>query len=159
MRNKYYREFTNFTLIFFVFCLFLLAPVLQEVIFNIPYPFSRTAILYFPVFSLVFIFLFYELYSVAKNIFLKVSLMVILTGVSAFVVYATYMKRNFTNTSEWYYDKFNKEMLNLIAEDRLSCKNPDSVTISNYLTFTPVINFYRVTRNYSWLKPVIKEDF
>jgi len=31
--------------------------------------------------------------------------------------------------------------------------------ISNHWTFTPVINFYRITRNYTWLKPVIKEDY
>lgn len=159
MRNIYRKNFNNFTRIFSVFCFFLLAPVLQEVFFKIPYPFSRTAILYFPVFSLVFIFLFSELFSAAKNILLKVSLIVMLAGVSAFVVYSAYVKRNFTNTSEWFYDKYDKEMLNMIAGDRLSCKNPDSVTISNYWTFTPVINFYRVTRNYSWLKPVIKEDY
>ena len=159
LRNLYFKDFNNFTLIFFVFCLYLLAPVLQEVIFKIPYPLTRTAILYFPVFSLVFIFLFSELFSAAKNILLKASLIVMLTGVSTFVVYTAYVKRNFTNTSEWYYDKHDKEMLELIAKDRFSCKNPDSVIISNHWTFTPVINFYRVTRNYVWLKPVIKEDY
>jgi hypothetical protein len=159
LRNIYYKEFNNFTLLFFIFCLYLLAPVLQEFIFNIPYPFLRTAIMYFPVFSLVIIFLFSDLYSASKSLFLKAGLIVILTGVSAFTVYAVYVKRNFTNTSEWYYDKYDKEMLDLIDKDRLSCKNPDSVSISNHWTFTPVINFYRVTKNYSWLKPVNKEDY
>lgn len=159
IRNLFRKDFNNFTRVFFIFCLFLLAPVMQETLFNIPYPYGRTAILYFPVFSLVFIFLFSELFSASKNIFLKISLVTLLIGVSAFVVYAAYTKRNFTNTSEWYYDKQDKEMLDLIDKDRLSCKNPDSVTISNHWTFTPVINFYRVTRNYTWLKPVIKEDY
>ncbi len=159
VRNLYRKDFNNFTRIFLVFCLFLLAPVLQEVIFDIPYPYSRTAILYFPVFSLVVIFLFSELFSAAKNILLKVILVTLLVGVSAFTVYAAFTKRNFTNTSEWCYDKHDKEMLELIDKDRIYCNNPDSVTISNHWIFTPVINFYRVTRNYSWLKPVIKEDY
>lgn len=159
VRNLYRKDFNNFTRIFFVFCLFLLAPVMQEVIFNIPYPYSRTAILYFPIFSLVLIFLYSELFSMSKNILLKVILMTLLVGVSSFAVYAAYTKRNFTNTSEWSYDKHDKEMLELIEKDRLLCKNPDSVTISNHWIFTPVINFYRVTHNYTWLKPVIKEDY
>jgi len=159
VRNLFRKDFNNFTRIFSIFCLSLLAPVLQEVFFDMPYPSSRTAILYFPVFSLVFIFFYSELYSATKNIILKVSLVALLIGASAFTVYAAYTKRNFTNTSEWYYDKHDKEMLDLIDRDRLVCNNSDSVTISNHWTFTPVINFYRVTRKYSWMKPVIKEDY
>jgi len=159
VRNLYRKDYNNFTFIFFIFCLFLLAPVLQDVIFNIPYPYTRTAILYFPVFSLFLIFLFSELISASKNILLKVSLMTLLVGVSAVTVYAAYTKRNFTYTSEWTYDMHDKDMIELIEKDRMFCKNPDSVTISNFWIFTPSINFYRVTKNYSWLKPVIKEDF
>lgn len=159
LRNIYYKKFNNFTLLFFIFCLYLLAPVLQEFIFNIPYPSLRTAIMYFPVFSLVMIFLFSDLYSASKGIFLKASLVVMLTGVSAFAVYSVYVKRNFTNTSEWAYDMHDKYMIELIEKDRMFCKNPDSVTISNHWTFAPAIEFYRVTRNYSWLKPVIKENY
>jgi hypothetical protein len=159
VRNLFLKDYNNFTRLFFIFCLCLLAPILQELIFDIPYPTGRTAILYFPLFSLVLIFLFSELFSASKNIFFKVSLITLLVGTSSFFVYAAYVKRNFTNTTEWFYDKYDKEMLELINKDRITSKSPDSVLISNYWSFTPVINFYRVTKNYSWLKPVIKEEF
>lgn len=159
VRNVYYKDYSNFTRIFFILLLLILAPVLQEVIFNIPYPVSRTAIFYYPVFSLVFIFLFAALFKAAKHILIKASLVILLCIVSAFVVYASFTKRNFTNTTEWYYDWHDKDMLELIDKDRISNNNQDSVMISNFWIFTPAINYYRVTRNYTWLKPVIKEDY
>ena len=153
------KIFNNFSRIFLIFFLLILAPVLQEVIFNIPYPASRTAILYFPVFSLLFIFFISEALFATKNVFVKALLLFFTIGVSSLIAYHTYNKLNFTNTGEWFYDAHNREILEIISEDRIAHGSLDSVAISNYWAFAPSINYYRVTKPYPWLQPAVREDY
>lgn len=153
------KKFNNFSRIFLILSLMLLAPVFEDVLFNIPYPVGRTAILYFPVFSLLLIFFIVELISATKNIFLQVCIVLLTIGVSAFTTYNMLHKKNFVATDGWYYDAHNKEILELISEDRTAHGSEDSLTISNFWALAPSINYYRVTKPYPWLLPSAKEDY
>lgn len=153
------KNFNNFSRIFLLYFLLLVAPVLQEVIFNIPYPSSRTAILYFPIFSLLFIFFISDTANATKKTFLKVCLVTLTIGVSTLITAHTINKRNFTYNGEWYYEAHNKEILEMIAEDRATHGGPDTVTISNFWAFAPSINYYRVTKPYPWLQPAVRENY
>ncbi len=153
------KIFNNFSRISLIFFLLLLAPVLQEVIFNIPYPASRTAILYFPVFSLLFIFFISETTTATKNVFVKALLLFLTIGVASLIAFHTYNKRNFTNTGEWFYEAHNKEIIEMISNDRTAHGNQNPVTISNFWAFAPALNYYRETKPYPWMKPLVRENY
>jgi hypothetical protein len=153
------KVFNNFSRIFLIFSLLLIAPVLQEVFFNIPYPADRTAILYYPVFSLLLIFFIVELIRASKKSFLRVSIVFSTIVISSLITYNIFIKHNLVNTVEWYYEAHNKEILEVISKDRIAQGSQDSVSISNFWALAPAINYYRVTKPYPWLLPSAKEDY
>jgi hypothetical protein len=155
----YKRTFTNFSKIFLILCLLVAAPVLQELIFNIPFPSGRTAILYFPVFSLLIILLLSELYAASGIRLFRAGIIFFTIVIAVLISYNTFDKRNFKNTGEWYYEAHNEEMLEIISKDWNASGRTDPVTISNTWVFAPAINYYRVSKSYTWLQPADKEGF
>jgi hypothetical protein len=154
------KLFTNFSRIFVIFSLLVVAPISQDLFFNIPYPVSRTAILYYPAFSLLLIFFFSEIYTSSKFKVLKTIILLFVCAISSLSAYNMIIRINYSSTVEWDYDTHDKEMIEIISRDREALnKINDSITISNFWVFSPALNYYRVTKNYSWLKPMLKEDF
>lgn len=152
------KQFDNFSRICFLLLLLLLAPVLQNYFFNIPYPTDRTALLYYPVFSLLVIFLFSNAFTLSRNIFIKAIFSAVLIGTTSFIALNSYKNFNLIySCSLWKYDTYDKQMLEIIDKDRLADGKQDSVRISCTWYYEPAINFYRSTRNYSWLMPADRQ--
>lgn len=152
------KKFDNFSRTFFILLLLLLAPVLQNYFFNIPYPTERTALLYYPVFSLLLIFLFSNAISLSMYKFIKALFVAVLVGTTSFIAFNSYKNFNLIySCSLWKYDTYDKQFLEIIDKDRLADGVQDSVRISCTWLYEPAINFYRITRNYTWLMPADRQ--
>ena len=57
----------------------------------------------------------------------------------------------------WGYDAHNDEILEIISRDRERNFPSRTVSLGNSWLMEPSLNFYRVTRNYTWLEPVTRK--
>lgn len=152
------KQFDNFSRTFFILLLLLLAPVLQNYFFNIPYPTDRTALLYYPLFSLLLIFLFSNTIFLTRNKLIKALVVVTLIGTASFITFNSFKKFNLKyGCYLWQYDAYDKQILEIIDKDRLADGNQDSVRISCSWFYEPAINYYRIRRNYTWLIPADRQ--
>lgn len=151
------KRFDNFSRTFFILLLLLVAPVLQYYLFKIPFPTDRTTLLYPSLFYLLLIFLFSESLSHIRFKLIKALIIAVLLGTTSFVAYNSYKNFNVVYTYLWRYNTYDKQMVKIIAEDRIAKNNQDSVKVSCNWVFEPGINYYRVSRNYTWLIPTNRE--
>jgi len=85
-------------------------------------------------------------------------LVVLLLPVTIAAVLSWHFYRSF-NTHvcyNWAFDGHNKEILKLINRDRERNFPGRIVNLGNSWLLEPSLNFYRVTRNYTWLAPVTR---
>lgn len=157
--NLLRKRFDNLSRTFLVLSLLLLAPVLQNYFFKIPFPVDRTALLYFPLFSLLFIFLVAEAVSLTRIKLVRTVIVAILIGVTSLIAYNSYKNSNVIYTYLWRYDTHNRQMLEMIAEDRQVSGKQDSVKVSCIWIFEPAINYYRISRKYDWMMAADREGF
>ena len=151
------KQFDNLSRTFLVLSLLLLAPVLQNILFHIPYPVDRTALLYFPLFVLLFILLIAQAHSLTGNHILQTAVIIALIGTTALTGYNSYKNFNLEYTYLWRLDTHNREMMELIASDHGASAKQDSVSVSCVWIYEPAINYYRVSRNYQWMIPANRE--
>ena len=57
----------------------------------------------------------------------------------------------------WQYDAHNDEILEIINRDRERNFPSRTVNLGNSWVMEPSLNFYRITRNYTWLAPVTRK--
>lgn len=123
----------------FLFFGTLLYNILQHLIVGVPYLNARTALFYYPLFSLA---LFAELGNDDKYARFKNVLLLVLTGFSIWHMTRTW---NLHSSREWWFDGDNKKVMAWIAADRIGNKNEKASLKCNWL-FQPSLTYYVKTR-------------
>ena len=119
---------------------------------------ERTAIYLIPLFAVTLLFAFDLLARLADRgrrlgatLILPVALAVLLSWqfVQNWDLHSSYV---------WGYDRHDEDALAIIKRDRLKNGSGDAVRLGVSWVMEPSMNFYRVTRNYTWLVPVTRDD-
>lgn len=129
------------TPMFVILCGAVLLTLLEHSLAGTRFPVERVALYYIPLFALALIF------AIRGKSGIAVSAVIVFLGVWHFA-------RTFdvhTNRT-WPYDAHNKEILEKINRERGGRKVRAGVSWQ----FEPSLNFYRVTRNYTWLAPLTR---
>ncbi len=123
----------------FLFFGTLLYNILQHLIIGVPYLNARTALFYYPLFSLA---LFAELVEEDKYVRFKNRVLVVLTCFSIWHMTRTW---NLHSSREWWFDGDNKKVMAWIVADRTGKKNGKAGLKCNWL-FQPSLTYYVKTR-------------
>ncbi len=125
----------------FLFLFFgtLLYNILQHIFIGVPYLNARTALFFYPLFSLA---LFGVMAEDDKWIKVKQMLLVVLTGFSIWHLTRTW---NLHSSREWWFDGDNKKVMAWIASDIAGRKDIKASLKCNWL-FQPSLTYYVKTR-------------
>lgn len=130
-------------------------PILEHHLFGTPFPIERAALYYLPLYAAVVLYgldalstLHVEGWKRAVN---ATSVVVALAVGGCFL--GGFAERS---SCAWLMDGHNREVLALIDRDRTeqTLMRPVKLRASHHME--PSFNFYRMTRHYSWLVPVIR---
>lgn len=130
--------------------------IIQHYVINTPWPFERSAIYFLPIFALTIIG------SLQNLLHSRITQPKILTGIISALIAIPICCNLFINFNshpihEWGYDLHDDEVLTIIDQDR-KCFFPSKViNIGNSWQMEPVLNYYRVTHNNSWLSVVTRQ--
>lgn len=123
----------------------LIVSKIQFLVLQTPYLTGRTALLYYPLFSLCILAAIYSI-SQWKLPFTAAS-----AGLS--LVFAVFMFKNYETQSvkEWRYDRYTFEVLDLLKQEHEKTKS--DITLDCNWLFHPSLNFYAETdKSLQWLK-------
>jgi len=122
---------------------------LQHIIFNADYPIGRFSLFILPIYIFQFGFLLSFIGDYYKNAVLTVSISLAIISCLSFV-----SKADFYSCSEWEYDMETRNMMQRLSEYHSKYDaNSTNVRIGINSFYEPTINFYRITKNISWLLP------
>lgn len=145
--NRYLKFFS----IFLIMGVSILSTIVQHYLFDNKYLIQRTAIFYFPIFSLLVSFMFQQLLIfrcklLNRIIYITVIFLIILFS---FHLYNTI---NFTRTLNWYKDYDTKELIKDIIDyrDNISGEK-NNITLASDWHRGPSISFYIKTLDLYWL--------
>jgi len=127
-----------------------IAIVLQHFIFGADYPISRFSLYLFPLFIVHLGFLL--AYFSPK---IKSRLALLIGGLAIISTLGFIREANFYSCSEWGYDMETKNMIQELAtQHRIDKTDSTQVKLGVNWLFEPTSNYYRTSKNISWLLPV-----
>jgi len=132
-------------------------PIVQHHVLNVPFPHPRAALYYLPLYCLAIVY-------GCDRIVLRAggqnwrpiaawSLAVVAITAAGYSSFAGGLRTAYS----WGEDNHDREVLELIDRDRAQHFPGRTVTLQCYRIFEPSLNFYRVTRTYDWLAPVLRD--
>ncbi len=134
-----------------------LLPILQNRLFDTPYPVDRSALLYVPLVGILLgkLFDFLIIFSDKPRLqgagtFFSLAISLILAG---------YFALNFNAFScySWAYEAKNKEVLQILNNHHKSLLPDHPISVGISWVFEPSLNYYRISRHYNWLQPFTRE--
>ena len=146
VKYKNRREDTNFNPHFLAISIFIILNaglVVQHYLLGSQYPVERKSVLYLPVLALCTYFMIISLPKYLR--FFLASLVIV------FSVYHMIRHTNLDMCREWYYDKYTRDMMDLIDE-RKPLNGKMDLAVSWH--FYPSVHFYKRTRDIQWLEKI-----
>jgi 4-amino-4-deoxy-L-arabinose transferase-like glycosyltransferase len=132
-------------------------PMVEHRLFETLFPIERAALYYLPLYAAALVYAV-GLLRTAPTESSRRMLAPILAASTAIAV-GWYFCRGFTERSAcaWLVDIHNREVLDLIERDRAEQSPSRMVKLRASWMMEPSLNFYRTTRKYTWLTPVIRK--
>lgn len=127
-------------------------PIMLHFLSRYGYPIGRTALYWIIIIG----YLFHEIHSQIlfdRNILLKSITSGIMTLFCGLILINFFYTANFSHTYSWKYDASTKKMLAVL---NTKINHDKTYTMSINSNFSPVIDYYRKTKNYKWLKVLPK---
>lgn len=131
-------------------------PILQYRFFSILFPIERAALYYLPLYAMVLIYACEEILDLPQRQGKKMVSLALALTVAAASCWHFYQRFDTRFCYNWWYDAHNDEVLEIIDRDRARNLPGRTVSLGNSWLMEPSLNFYRVTRKYTWLKPVTR---
>lgn len=133
-----------------------LLPMLQQALFEVRFPIERTALFYFPLFSVLLALFLDQLIHTFQAAWLTRTASVFSLSVS--VLLAGYFSMNFRLSTcySWGFDASNKAVIQTIASQREKFFPGETISAGINWIFEPSLNYYREIYNYSWLTPLTR---
>lgn len=140
-------------------CVFFCSVVLvisAFVILDVNYPQDRSAVFLIPLLGIAVIFAMNEVSNlqirVARIMSLSIAVMV------ALILSVNFLPSvNFHSTTVWPYDADAKRMLADLEREKIEEHGSQTIRLGIDWWFAPTINFYRVTKDLTWLEPVTRK--
>ena len=131
-------------------------PIVEHHLFHAPFPIERAALYYLPLYAGVFLYGLDALSALHaegwKRAVSPISAIVALAASGCFL--GGFAERS---SCAWLRDTHNREVLAFIDRDRTEQALTRPIKVRTNHHMEPSFNFYRVTRHYSWLVPVIRK--
>lgn len=136
----------------------IMLPILQNLLFDTRYPVERSALYYLPLFATLLSIQFDHLMSGFKQprfntLVMRLSLLISLTLTGYFVT-----NFNLSSCYSWGYDAYNKQVLHIVTNYQQQYFPNQPVSMSINWLFGPSFNYYRTTREYTWLHLLTRAD-
>jgi hypothetical protein len=157
-RRSVRHDYPFIGLTVFNFLLILLAAIfiLQHHLIGTSYPISRFSVFLVPVFVLYCGFLI----AILKPGVLSKAATILLIPLALTAIAGFVSKADFNSFGEWGYDANTKIMLyDLETIAQPNSATDEKITLGVNWLFEPTINFYRETRNITWLDDVTRDGF
>ena len=130
-------------------------PILQHHLVSALFPIERAALYYLPLYAVTLLFAFDSLGRLSRHHWQK--LMILLLPVAMAAVLTWHFFLCFTlHGCYWASGRHDPEVLELVNQDRELTFPGRTVRIGNSWLMEPSLNFYRITRHYTWLAPVTR---
>ncbi|MGH2373599.1 MAG: ArnT family glycosyltransferase [Gemmatimonadales bacterium] len=132
-------------------------PVLEHHLFDALFPVHRAALYYVPLYALVLVYALDLLRGMRSHWWRSIVGPIVATATA--VTVGWYFGRGLSARSvcAWWEDAHNREVLELIKRDRAQTLPMRSVKLRASWLMEPSLNFYRVTRKYTWLMRVTRK--
>ena len=132
-------------------------PILQHRLCNALFPIERAALCYLPLGALVLLSALDWLASHPVRRWEKTAILMFPAALA--VILGWHFARSFTTQScySWGYDGHLDKVLEIIDQDRKQHFPSRTIVLGNSWKMEPSMNFYRVTRKYTWLAPVTRD--
>jgi hypothetical protein len=150
------REASGFELAGFVLAGAVALPVLQHALVHANFPIERAALFYVPLFGVALTLGLDRVERLVDRLSLRLAVLVpaavlaIVLGVHAGRCVATRV------CNDWWYEAHNEEAIEAVAREHTTQGVGRLLTLGDSWLLEPSLNFYRVTRGYSWLAPVTR---
>lgn len=146
----------------FLFYLFILTisivlPLVQHQALGTLFPIERAALYYLPLFALTFTAALDLAVQQLGRDLLRALVLLVPIAVAVLLSWHLYHTLNIDTTYTWNYDAHDKEVIELINRDHAAHSPNSKVRLGVTWLMEPSLNFYRVTRNYTWLAPVTRD--
>jgi hypothetical protein len=131
-------------------------PILQHRLFQTLFPIERAALYYLPLNAVVLLFALDWLERISYHRWQKQVVLVLPIAIA--VIFIWNFTRNFSTQScyNWGYERHNYEILKIIDRDRKHNFPDQIIGLADSELLGPSLDYYRITRKYTWLAPVTK---
>jgi uncharacterized membrane protein len=151
------KEVPLFVLFLLVLASAAVLPILQHRLVLTLFPIQRAALYYLPLYAVVLLSALHSLGRLSSRRWKKLVVLVLPAAIAAILSWHFYRSFNPHTCYTWWYDGHNEEILEIINRDRKLNFPGRTVNLCNGWLFGPSLNFYRITRNYTWLAPVTRK--
>ena len=119
--------------------LMILSNITQYYLLGTKYLIGRTALLYYPIIGISFLFLLNSFPAIFRALF------------SIPIIWHFLTSANFSTTREWWYDRFTEEVVEYIMNTNHGIDNNDTIRLGGRWIFSPTIKYYKIIRGYDKL--------
>jgi hypothetical protein len=132
-------------------------PIFQHYLFKTLFPIERAAVYYLPLYAAVLLSAFHWLIGLSSRRLEKTMVLILPVIIATALCWNFYHAFNMHTCYTWGYDAHNAGILEIIDRDREGNFPGRTVSLGNSWLMEPSLNFYRITRNYTWLEPVTRK--
>lgn len=131
-------------------------PILQFNILKIPFPVERFATFYLPIYAVAVLGSF----DLLSGFLIRKWQMAVLLAPALVIsgILSWHFEQSFSThfCFTWGYDAHNTDILEIVDHDRREYFPGKTIAIDISWEMEPSLNFYRITRNHSWLAPLVR---
>ena len=139
-------------------CICLASIISQYFILKTPYPVARASLFFVPIFLLAIILTVAELGTLLSQKENRIALTLLVTLCGA-LVWNFLASASLSTTYLWRYDANTREAMEALERDHTTDLTArDHVTLGVWWHFEPSTNYYRTTRDMTWLAPTQRKE-
>jgi hypothetical protein len=131
-------------------------PILQHYRLHILFPKDRAALYYITLYALVLLSTLYLLARRSRRYWQKLITLSLSAAIGSVLICHFCLSFTAHSCYNWPFDAHNKEILEIVDHDRERNFPNRMVKLGDSWLMEPSLNFYRFTRNYTWLAPMTR---
>ena len=150
------KEVPLFVLALFTLVSAVTLPILQHRLLHTLFPIEGAVLYYLPLYAVLLLSALHLLARLSSRRWKKLLVLALPAAIAAILSWHYYRTFNLHICYSWWIDRHDPEILEIINQDRKHNFPNRTVNLGNSWQMEPSLNFYRITRNYTWLAPVTR---
>ena len=130
--------------------------VVEHYVGHTPWSIERTAIYLIPLYAVTLLFAVDLLTRLAGQGWKLTTTLILPVAVGVLLSWQFARNWDLHSSYAWGYDRHDKDALAIVKRDRLDSGSRGVVKLGVNWLMEPSLNYYRVSRHYTWLAPVIR---